>query len=1172
MKKKSDEQLTAQLCDSIQTIFLGGSLVSPEFKHKEDFPNEATWFLSCLSQLKLVLSLYHEEQLKLPLSSYSQLEKVCGHWIEHYCLITLRDYLPTLSPPSAHKPDLSYGQLKVNLKENKDFIGLKMLIATINTVGTLHAENEEEDPLSIIPCMKKLELLSTSVELLCEWVTSWASTMFLRRQELRESLEATLEFLGASLVRKVDATYFIGRCMELVIGCFLSWSSQRADRPSVGELCQVILDLVGVLASLKIDTNSQPMRSCSSAAAHLRWLLAEPIDSDQAIAKFSQMGVFFKNQNQVFEVILRLAPPARQKLLTKFLGQEQKTPVDQTKFVNWKLRILPNNTAQECYVKHVAEKKETKTKATNFTWIGESSLATFDTLEICLGKDGKRFANLTSDNIRAHWIRSLLHSSGETHRFQIALTQDAVLLLEFGPSTDKRPKSHPEWNFNQEPCASELKDVRFPLRNISDRWLLVTEAYFRAEVPRQQREEVNGTMAVLSALKDLYWMPGRDWQSLRDKVWVGLVKDTRDCGTPSVSSGFARSYFAANPDKKTVGLVNCGTGGVKVVMYQNQAGKTISCMESRPEAALFSSLRVASYDPFSYGITPLLPKDGKDSSVLVRELLQQALARAPWCKEDVVRGQGEMKIEIFAFITGKIRQHWENSTAATQKTLDMAMREIFDSNTQPATKILNPKKSEDCSFFITEHLEGQMDLIATRELYNAVKMELGELKDDVVIASFGIGSSTSLWCVADVKPDAWRTSSITAVRFGMKDPNLVQVLGPKIVESLPSGHAFFDIVKKCPSPLIALKSGAIRGMWSPYLPGLRAALCDNKLLVNPPDLSRLDTEFHDISEAQICAHLSRALAMPVIGLLVHDSKFQYAIGKPPLWHQDLFHVTETGNPSANGKFLARAASNLNVAFQLALLQKPSSEDVFHPGLTYLTKCIVVMRKQPDGCAANDVLAILASQLARYAVWLREQVANDFTAYCLVANTIEESRNYFTAIKAEVVRGHFWNGKPSLPVENPAEAAEQLMEGEFDQTLRKMLSKIAEELLRLEPDQVDSVKSLFDSLTEHNKSEILRSLLSKQDDRNPDDQKHVTTLSDKLFGLGAELEHKIVQQSSSDTEKLIHYSTKLKEMGFQVSTPRQPARFPYTMNRKLVRNFAVILAFFAFPAAFAIKRK
>lgn len=46
---------------------------------------------------------------------------------------------------------------------------------------------------------------------------------------------------------------------------------------------------------------------------------------------------------------------------------------------------------------------------------------------------------------------------------------------------------------------------------------------------------------------------------VRDKVFVGFIKDTKEYGNTSVSMGAARAFG----DAGYIGLLNCGTGGIK---------------------------------------------------------------------------------------------------------------------------------------------------------------------------------------------------------------------------------------------------------------------------------------------------------------------------------------------------------------------------------------------------------------------------------------------------------------------------------------------------------------------------------------------------------------------------------------------------------------------------------
>ncbi len=181
-----------------------------------------------------------------------------------------------------------------------------------------------------------------------------------------------------------------------------------------------------------------------------------------------------------------------------------------------------------------------------------------------------------------------------------------------------------------------------PLSLIPDHWLLVSDTLQEGKYSEDDEGPLHALDAALTLLKNLYYLDDEKWRSVRDKVTIGLVKDTKDYGNTSVSMG-----AAALQKGQQVGFLNCGTGGIKYQLYARESGCLRLVSEYKPKGgANINSLKIGNYQP-----------KVEVSLELTKEKLEQELAHAdlPW--KDLP------DITICAFVTGTIRQHWEEADA-----------------------------------------------------------------------------------------------------------------------------------------------------------------------------------------------------------------------------------------------------------------------------------------------------------------------------------------------------------------------------------------------------------------------------------------------------------------------------------------------------------------------------
>ncbi len=257
-----------------------------------------------------------------------------------------------------------------------------------------------------------------------------------------------------------------------------------------------------------------------------------------------------------------------------------------------------------------------------------------------------------------------------------------------------------------------------PLSWIMDKWLLVApEVHKKLAEPGQDDGPFFALYSTLKTLKALYNFNNANWHQIRDTVHIGLIKDTKEYGNTSVSMGAAK-----NLQLPRVGILNCGTGGIKYQMYAIKDGILKLEQEVKPRnGCSFNNLRIGQYNPGEKSVSPLWMKI----------LLQKELELAPWSEVD------DAEIPLYALVTGNIRHHWETADANEKKFLELEIGQIFDS----LDLGINPLS---VSFFLSQEEEGRLEFIGTETMYDNL-VTAGKLHATKVVTTFGIGQGSSQW-------------------------------------------------------------------------------------------------------------------------------------------------------------------------------------------------------------------------------------------------------------------------------------------------------------------------------------------------------------------------------------------------------------------------------------------
>jgi len=125
----------------------------------------------------------------------------------------------------------------------------------------------------------------------------------------------------------------------------------------------------------------------------------------------------------------------------------------------------------------------------------------------------------------------------------------------------KKASKQGAWEFYRASDIEAQTNMIFPLSRMPDVWQIIGPHAQKVDCEHVDFRQIHAAKVSLEALLDVYNLVHPGWHDVRDKIKVGLYKETETCGNTSVSMGLAVAYFQKNPTKAWVVFINCGTGG-----------------------------------------------------------------------------------------------------------------------------------------------------------------------------------------------------------------------------------------------------------------------------------------------------------------------------------------------------------------------------------------------------------------------------------------------------------------------------------------------------------------------------------------------------------------------------------------------------------------------------------
>ena len=382
--------------------------------------------------------------------------------------------------------------------------------------------------------------------------------------------------------------------------------------------------------------------------------------------------------------------------------------------------------------------------------------------------------------------------------------------------------------------------------------------------------------ATLQTLHGLWHLADAEWRKTRETIHIGLVKETKRHGNTSVSMGCATQYFAKNPERSGVAFLNCGTGGIKYQYYRKDNGIIYVALEHKPkDGASPNGIEIS-------GFKPKVPVGYVRNVLLLNNELYDFRHNVDVMFPDVADTyssviEGPSSVETFAFITGSIREFWEQQNHCVS-SLNMVMTEYFRSVMYGSCGV--ETKPFGDSFFLKQETEGALELLGTSKMYENLS-SAGLIKSgSLVVSSFGIGRGSVQFPWNDPR-DSTRESQV-GFKAGMNKPDALAGLP---WSAIPSLKAILPLINEyashCETPVIALKSGCMLWLESDEGAETRKLFMTKQMLGDAllhNIFAHADKFRGEISQAffQYSADMTRALDLPMITqgnkAIVHDGR------------------------------------------------------------------------------------------------------------------------------------------------------------------------------------------------------------------------------------------------------------------------------------------------------------
>lgn len=277
-----------------------------------------------------------------------------------------------------------------------------------------------------------------------------------------------------------------------------------------------------------------------------------------------------------------------------------------------------------------------------------------------------------------------------------------------------------------------------------------------------------------------------------EKLLVSFEKETKLHNT-SVTSGIAMQLFKLGTNTSKIGILNCGTGGIKYQFYENTLENGITVLgEEKPETVSLNELVI----PELYVPSGKLNK--LDEALVKQKIIEDLKNIAKKC----IINSNDM--QIFAMITGPMRKAYEDANQDCKDRMNKFIKDLFDQVSRELSLNVPISPCTENDFFITQEMEGNMECMAVDNLIKGLGGQ--------GVGSVGFGRGSTQIAFHTINSKGEYVLKVLQFPAGMNEPERLKEV-KSFVENAFKDEEFVDglvrMLETTDIPVIGLKSGAL---------------------------------------------------------------------------------------------------------------------------------------------------------------------------------------------------------------------------------------------------------------------------------------------------------------------------------------------------------------------------
>lgn len=221
----------------------------------------------------------------------------------------------------------------------------------------------------------------------------------------------------------------------------------------------------------------------------------------------------------------------------------------------------------------------------------------------------------------------------------------------------------------------------------------------------QDKPSVEALMAIFETVSSVYKFQDKTWDEIKERVLVSFVKETQ---TTHFSLGSGVAMHLLEPGG-SIGMLECGSGPIRLMVYNMDQLGIVRLVDDfdLPELSL-SALNI----------------EGAHEGQVSVTAMHIAIV-------DTLEFSKEHDVKLFAVVTGKLSQAWQNAEPAQQSRIECTLADMF--------KSLHVAPWKKNCFFMSESERPKYELAAASNVLKDISPEYS------LMLSFGVWAHDCYW-------------------------------------------------------------------------------------------------------------------------------------------------------------------------------------------------------------------------------------------------------------------------------------------------------------------------------------------------------------------------------------------------------------------------------------------